>query len=297
MSAKRYAVVVNPRGGTRRGLRVLDRVKPLFAEARAELDVHVTQYPGHAREIVRTAELDGLTGICVVGGDGTVHEVVDGLMQRGQSPCAPLGLIPAGSGNTVHRHLRCTDPVEATRRILAGATCPLDVARATMGDQIVYCVNIIGWGAVADINGTAEWLRKMGPSRYAVAALWHMVKPKRRRARLVLDGEAVDDEFLFIIGCNTKFTGREMQLAPHADIGDGKIDVVVLRRASRFQMLRLFSKVFSGSHLSLGYVEYHQVRSFAIESAGHEVLDLDGEIKGTAPVQVQMLPSALQVFV
>jgi diacylglycerol kinase (ATP) len=87
-----------------------------------------------------------------------------------------------------------------------------------------------------------------------------------------------------------------MQLAPHADISDGKIDVVVLRRASRMQMLRLFRRVFSGSHLSLGCVEYHQVRSFAIETEGHETLDLDGEIKGSAPVQVQMLPAALQVY-
>ena len=296
MTAKRFMVVVNPRGGKRRGLSILEQIEPLFAAEHAELDVHVTQSPGHAREIARTARLEGLTGICIVGGDGTVHEVVDGLMHRGESHFVPLGLIPAGSGNTMHQHLQCLDPAEAARRILAGTTCPLDVARATMGEQTVYCVDIIGWGAVADINCTAEKLRKIGPMRYAVAALWHIVRPIRRPARLVLDGEVVDDEFLFIIGCNTKFTGREMQLAPHADIGDGKIDVVVLRRASRLQMLRLFWKVFSGSHLSLSYVEYHQVRSFAIESAGHEVLDLDGEIKGTAPVQVQMLPAALQVF-
>jgi diacylglycerol kinase (ATP) len=166
-----------------------------------------------------------------------------------------------------------------------------------MGNEVVCCVDIVGWGAVADINGTAERLRKIGPSRYAVAALWHMVRPNRRRARLILDSELHDDEFLFVIGCNTRFTGRKMQLAPHADIGDGKIDVVVLRRASRLQMLRLFRRVFSGSHLSLGYVEYHQVRSFAIESEGNETLDLDGEIKGRAPVKVQMLPAALQVYV
>jgi sphingosine kinase len=297
MTAKRFTVVVNPHGGTRRGLAVLEQVKPIFMAEQADLNVRVTESAGHAREIARTANLDGCAGICVIGGDGTVHEVADGLMQRGESPLVPLGLIPAGSANTMHQHLQCTDPAEAARRIAAGRTSSLDVARVTMGEEVVYCVDIVGWGAVADINCTAERLRKLGPSRYATAALWHMVRPKRRRARLILDGEVHDDEFLFVIGCNTKFTGREMQLAPRADIGDGKIDVVVLRRASRLQMLRLFRRLFSGSHLSLGYVEYHQVRSFAIESEGHEALDLDGEIKGTAPVQVQMLPAALRVYV
>ncbi len=208
----------------------------------------------------------------------------------------PLGFIPAGSGNTMHQQLGCNDPVEAAQRIVAGRTCALDVARVTTGGQVIHCVDIVGWGGVADINIVAEKLRVLGPPRYAVAALWHILKARRRPARLVLDGQAIDDEFLFVIGCNTKFTGKGMRLAPRAEIGDGKIDVVVLRRATRLQMLRLFTRVFDGSHLSLGCVEYHQVRSFAIESEGHETLDLDGEIRGTAPVRVEMMPAALRVF-
>ena len=109
-------------------------------------------------------------------------------------------------------------------------------------------------------------------------------------------GQANDDEFLFIIACNPKFTGSGMKLAPHAEIGDGKIDVVVVRRATRWQMLKLFTKVFDGSHIFLDYVEYHQVRSFAIEFDGPDLLDLDGEMKGHAPLSAEVLPSALRIF-
>ena len=296
MNARRFAVVVNPRGGKRRGLTVLERVKPILAASGAELDVRVTQAAGHAGEIARVLDLGGLDGICVVGGDGTVHEVADGLMQRCETISVPLGLIPAGTGNTLHQHLQCDDPLEAARRIAAGGTQPLDVTQVTLNDRVVFCVDIVGWGAVADINATAEKLRMLGPPRYAVAALWHILRAKSRRAKLVLDGRAVDDDFLFVIACNAKFTGSGMKLAPHAEVGDGKIDVVVLRRASRRQMLKLFTKVYDGSHLALGYVEYHQVRSFAIESEGHEPLDLDGEIKGHAPLWAEVLPAALRVF-
>lgn len=274
----------------------METVKPIFDAARVELKVQVTEGRGHAREIARREGLAGQDGFCVIGGDGTVHEVADGLMQRSSPASIPLGVIPAGSGNTLHQHLGCTDPLEAARRIVAGKTRRLDVARVTTAEQVVHCVNIVGWGAVADINRTAERLRILGPSRYAAAALWHVFKPQPRRARLVLDGRAVDDEFLFVIGCNTKFTGKGMQLAPRAEIDDGKIDVVVLRRASRRQMLSLFSRVFDGSHLSLDYVEYYQVASFAVESAGRETLDLDGEMKAQAPLAVEMLPGALEVF-
>ncbi len=106
MTAQRLAVVVNPRGGKRRGIKVLDRVKPVLEASGAELEILVTQAPGHAGQIARTLDLAGLDGICVIGGDGTVHEVADGLMQRGEPITVPLGIIPAGTGNTLHQHLQ-----------------------------------------------------------------------------------------------------------------------------------------------------------------------------------------------
>lgn len=295
-SAKRMAAVVNPRGGKRRGLAILERVKPLFAERGVALNVHVTESAGHAREIARTMDFDGYDGLCIFGGDGTIHEVVDGLMHRDEPATVPLGFIPAGSGNTLHQHLECTDPIEAARRILAGNACPLDVVRVRTGERVVYCVDIVGWGGVADVNGTAERLRRLGAARYAIAALLHVFRAKRRRARVVLDGRVLEGEFLLIIACNGKYTGKGMKLAPHAVIGDGKIDVVLVRNASVVQMLRLLSKVFDGSHLSMSCVEYHQVRSFAIETEDPDPLDLDGEIEGRAPFDAEVIPGALRVF-
>lgn len=296
MAIQRLVVVVNPRGGTRRGLAVLERVTPTFASAGIEMDVRVTERPGHAREIARTLDLTGVDGVCAIGGDGTVHEVADGVLQRGEPIDVALGIIPAGTGNTLAQHLSCEDPLEAARRIVAGETRPLDVVRVTLDDEVIFCVDIVGWGAVSDINANAERLRRLGPSRYGLAALWQILRAKRRRATLTLDGQSIDDEFLFVMACNPKYTGSNMMLAPRAEIGDGKLDVVVVRRATRWQMLKLFSKVFDGSHVALDYVEYHQVRSFSIASQTHDDLDLDGEMHGHTPLSAELLPAALRVF-
>lgn len=94
-----------------RGLAVLEQVQPTFAAAEIELDVRVTQRPGHAREMVRTLDLTNVDGLYAIGGDGTVHEVADGLMQRGKPIAVPLGIIPAGTGNTLVQHLQCNDPL------------------------------------------------------------------------------------------------------------------------------------------------------------------------------------------
>jgi YegS/Rv2252/BmrU family lipid kinase len=296
MNLNRLLVVVNPSGGMKRGLNVLERVKPIFADAGIELGIEITKHPGHAAMIARSLDLQDWDGLCVVGGDGTVHEVVDGLMQQVESAKIPLGIIPAGTGNTLAHHLQCDDPLEAARTIVIGRTQPLDVIRVTLTDRIVHCVDLVGWGAVADINANAERWRFLGPSRYAAAALWQIVRAKRRQATFTLDGQTLDDEFLFIIACNPKFTGSGMKLTPYAELGDGLIDVVVVRRATRWEMLKLFTRVFDGSHLTLKFVEYHQVRSFSIESRTHDRMNLDGEMKGHTPVSAEVLPAALALF-
>ncbi len=296
MIARRCHAVVNPCGGKHQGIAILEQVRPVFAAAGWDLAVSVTEYPGHARELARTLPLDGYNGLCVFGGDGTVHEVVNGLMNRGQRSRVPLGLIPTGSANTLHQHLQCADPLMAARRIVAGKTSRLDVVRVTMGTQVVYSVDLIGWGGIADINCRAEPWRFLGSSRYTAAALWQIFAARHRRARVVLDNHVLEDEFLFVIGCNAKFAGKELKMAPRAELGDGELDVVVCHRTSRLQMLRLFAGLFDGSHVTLDYVEYHQVQSLAIESAGDDPLDLDGEVKGHAPFLAEVLAGAMDVF-
>ena len=297
MSGKKYMVVLNPCGGNGRGAAVLPAVTPVFASAGATLEIRETQAAGHAAEIARTADLADCVGFCVIGGDGTIHEVVNGLMQRSDPAGVPLGILPGGTGNSLAEHLDCFDPLVAARRIVAGDVQSLDVAAVTSaGQQETYCVNIVGWGCVVDINRTAERLRALGPIRYALAALWQIARARRRSARVTLDGQVLDDRFLFAIGCNTKFTGKGMKLAPAAHLGDGKLDVVLVRSASRRELVTLFRRVFAGTHVSLPCVETRQVRAFTIDTCGNDPLNLDGELRGTTPVCVRMLPGALKVF-
>jgi YegS/Rv2252/BmrU family lipid kinase len=296
MAARRYIVIVNPRGGRRRGPAVLERVRPVFAAAGAELEVHVTERPGHAAELAATLDLAASDGLCVVGGDGTVREAVCGLMRRGRPDAVPLGIIPAGTGNAAAEHLGCADPAQAARRIVAGGTRPLDVARVTMGGQVTYSVGIVGWGCAVDINRTAERLRAIGPPRYALAALAHVLRARRRQARVTLDGRVLEDGFLMVVGCNMKFTGRGMRIAPAAEMDDGLLDVILVRQATRMEMLRLLARIFDGSHILMDCVEHHRVHRFAIEPEGQDALNLDGDIAGTTPVAVEVAPGALRVF-
>lgn len=296
MSERRFLAVVNPRGGTRQGLAVLDTVRPRFRAAGIRLDVAVTHHPGHASELAAGADLAPDGALCVVGGDGTLHEVVNGLMRRADPAGVPLAIIPAGSGNSVARHLGCSDPDAAAARLLQGRPRPLDLARVNHGGGSVYCVNIVGWGAAVDVNRVAERLRRLGPGRYALAALWQVLRRPRRQARISLDAQEVSGLFTLALVCNTQYTGRGMKLAPQAALDDGLLDVILVHQATRRQLLALFRRMYDGTHLALPYVAYRRVRHFALAAAAPDGLNLDGELAGRVPVAVDVVPGALRLL-
>lgn len=288
---------MNPNSGRRRGERIYGRIQSIFQNAGFQTEIHRTQYPGHASELARDLDLKSSSGLIVIGGDGAIHEVVSGLMQREQPDIVPLGVIPAGTGNAFHQHLEGQDPIQSAHKILNQNVASLDVIRVVQEGEIFFSVNVIGWGTVTDINQLAEKMRFLGPVRYSVAALIFILKARKRRVRLRLNGDWSEDGFYFVLGCNTKFTGKGMKVAPDADLGDGAIDVIVVRKASRWQMLQLFASVFDGSHLGMDIVEFRKVQEFEIvQASGDDLLTIDGELKAGVPFQAKVLPGALRVF-
>ena len=91
-------MVVNPHGGLKKGIGILDRVKPIFDEGGAELTILETEYAGHAREMAREKDFTGYDGFCAIGGDGTMHEVINGMLKRPDERKIPIGLVTGGTG-------------------------------------------------------------------------------------------------------------------------------------------------------------------------------------------------------
>ena len=142
MSSGKFILLVNPQSGTKRGLEILNQVRPIFEASGAKLDVVDTEFAGHATELARESDLDGVTGLCHIGGDGTFHEIINGLLTRPDGRQVPLGYIPGGTGNSFMYDMNCLDPVEAASRIINSHTMPIDVAEVKMPGKKVYCMNI-----------------------------------------------------------------------------------------------------------------------------------------------------------
>lgn len=293
----KYYLVVNPHGGGKKGLAVLEKVKPVFEEAGAEIDIKETRYAGHCRIMANTFEYDGYDGFCAIGGDGTMHEVVNGMLTRNDGRKLPIGLITGGTGNSFMHDLDCLDPILAAKRILTGRLRNLDIAKVDAKGETIYGFNIVGWGLPTDINLLADKMRWLGGQRYNVASLLEVFKNTRRLAKISIDGRTIAGDYGFILGMNTIHTGNGMKMAPLARIDDGLIDLLIVRKAGRLKLLSLFTKIFKGNHVGDPVVEYHQVKEFSIVPMEDRPLNIDGEVIGSTPIHVKMLPAAIEVLV
>ena len=204
---KKYYLLVNPAGGTKKGMKILERVRPVFDKSGVHVEIIQTEYAGHANKLANTLDLSGYNGLCAIGGDGTLFEMVNGMLKRIDSQTFPLGLITGGTGNAFMHDLNCLDPVEASERIIKGNLRSIDIARVETPNNLYYSFNIVGWGLVADAGYLAEYFRLLGGLRYDVASILELLKGTRRIARLILDEEVIDDDFVFVIACNTIHTG------------------------------------------------------------------------------------------
>jgi YegS/Rv2252/BmrU family lipid kinase len=290
-------LLVNPTGGIRNGLEILENVKPVFKAGGIELEVIETKYAGHAKDIARATEIEKFESLCLVGGDGTMHEAINGLYTRKDNKRIPIGVIPAGTGNSLMRDFNCLDPNIAAKWIINGYTKKIDLAEISMEHKVVYAFNIVGWGMITDINLRAEGVRWMGENRYTYAALMEIMSHKQRHAKLSFEGKIYDEKFTFILGSMTQFTGSAMKMAPKAKLDDGLIDIVIVRDATRKQMLNLFPKIFTGDHISADILEYRQVDSYSIIPDEHDPLNLDGETIGSTPIKLKVLRESLEVYV
>ena len=144
----------------------------------------------------------------------------------------------------------------------------------------------------------AETLRWLGPRRYTVSSVIEILRRKTRRASLVLDGETIVDDFTFVVACNSIHIGKGMKMAPSAKLDDGLIDLVVVRGSiNRQRLFSVLPKLFDGSHIEEPEVAYCQVSSFSLSSETKDNLNIDGEMVGSTPIDVEMLKQAIEIFV
>ena len=293
----KIAFILNPRIGTKRAKNLLMLAEKRFKESDIRFDLFVTQYNGHAAEIIKNMSLAEYDGIVSVGGDGTNYHVLNGLLKyHHDTKLPPLGIIPAGRGNSFAKDLDIYTEEDGFAALSRRKTRAVDVCRFTQDKDFYFFVNLMGLGFVTDVAKTAACFGWTGDLSYIIGVLYRTMRLKFHHLDIKIDGHKISGKNCFVEICNSRFTGGNMLMAPGAKIDDGLFDVVVLSSISRTNLISTFPKIFKGTHGDNSAVTFYQGKTAWIRTTPEKALLPDGEIFGAAPTQITILPGRVRYF-
>ncbi len=272
-----------------------------------ELSWVSTERPRHAIELAHEAAEQGYDAVVAIGGDGTVHEVVNGLMRVEADRRPLLGVVPVGSGNDFAHNIGLPDdPLEAVHCLLGDTVRVVDVGIISdeTGRQ-EYWDNTIGIGFSGAVNIAAQSkTRWRGFMLYFISVLETIfLRPTALDAVVEIDDDPPTERGISMISiCNGPREGGGFPVAPDARVDDGLITYTIMRRMSRFNMLRFLPVVMQGQHLKHPkFFTGGTARRICIQTAQTMAVHVDGEVfgpweAGLRRVEVSILPQALRVL-
>ena len=287
--------VLNPNAGNGSPLKIFQEIEEELILNNVKYTIFKSQGRNDIFNHVMSDEIPECDVICAMGGDGTIHETADGLMQSGKASDLAFSVIPSGTGNAFAQTLGELKPKKAIRKILEGERLKIDAMEIKQGPKVSYAVNIIGWGMASRVNQISDQLRILGGIRYNIASLIGIAAMKKKRLVLRMGDKVINEDALLFLALNTVYTGKGMKMAPDADFSDGLIDIIMFKSATKLQVVSIFLKLFSGKHIFDPRVTYKQVNSFSLESEGYD-LNIDGENQGHTPIDVRVIKKCITLI-
>lgn len=294
---KRLGVIINPAAGNGAGKIEGEKAITELQRETEVLDLTGNSLADSERRAKQAIQDHLIDGLVVVGGDGMAH--------LGINLCAnadlPLGLVAAGTGNDAARALGLPigDAVAGARVVLNNLRQPrlVDLVRAEGTAGEFWYFGSLSVDFVALVNQRANsWKWPKGPSRYKWAMIAELAAFKPIRYHATIDGVEKDFEAMLCSIGNSPYFGGGMKVAPKSKIDDGLLDVFIVNKISRFELLKVFPKVYTGEHVTHPAVEFITAKKVVLSSQTQMPAFSDGEPVGFAPVTAQIAPGALKVY-
>ncbi len=300
---QKIKLILNPTANHERSIKIASDLRPLLAKYDA--DWSATEYPDHATELAHSAGEQGCDLVVAAGGDGTVHEVINGLMQVPEKNRPALGIVPLGSGNDFAHILGVPDdPSQALQSCLTGQSHSLDMGSVRdENDRLEYFNNTIGIGfdAVVTIR-TRKITFIHGFMMYFVATMQTILRNfAPMDLHVETDREKWDQSTIMLTLGNGPREGGGFFVTPEAKLDDGLLNYVAIRRISRLTMLRLVPEVMKGTHARFKQVRMGTCHKMTIASQQPLYVHCDGEIYAgfgmdIRKLTIEILPNAIRLL-
>ena len=333
MSPRKALLVLNPKSGADNGPQVLETVvRPMFEQAGIDLNVYVTKNPLDATDRAMKDDIGSFDSVVVMGGDGTVHEFLQGILSHKDTDellnTMKLGIVGCGTGNglaksltfaanEVHSHL------ESVFLIAKNKTTRIDLSKYESTKKEYLSILTFSWAIIANVDIESKLIAFMGARRFDVCAVWQTLILRSYHARLsylsnskcdtIIDiassmpkltdpvpdnWETIEDNFILFWASHVTHAGVNTFSSPPSRIDDGIFQILVVRgKWSRYQMTLLLLALETGTHIRSPAAEFIECVAYRLEPiTSGSYNDLDGEEIEPGPIQAHVMPGAIQVF-
>lgn len=298
---QQFFAIVNPAAGGGRSAKLAGPALAGLREKGLKIDVVASTGPGHSIELAGEAYQQGYRRFIAVGGDGTAHEILNGVYERarGQERVA-LGFLPLGTGNSFLRDFTKDGANASLEALIENRKRRVDLLRLTHTKGQVYSFNLLSLGFTADVGAlTNRYFKPFGYLGYLLGVFVRVVQLNRRSFRLRCDDDKDWDErrCLFLTFNNSKFTGGTMLIAPQADPTDGRIEFVRWGPIGRIGLLRMLPRLYDGTHIEHPLASRRAVRRIEFGTQFPVDVLIDGEIATLECVSIDVLPAAVDIYI
>jgi diacylglycerol kinase (ATP) len=298
-------LILNPMADLGRAWKTANDLRPIAQEFKGELTWSGTVYPTHAVELAKQAAEEGCDIVIAVGGDGTVHEVVNGLMQVPADKRPVMGIVPIGSGNDFAHALGITNKSpQALANALKGENIQaVDVGLITDGNgRTEYFNNTLGIGFDAVVTIRSHKLPIVKGFLMYLTAVIQTILLNHNPAKMQLETESQkwEEEVLMLTLCNGQREGGGFMLSPNSKVSDGKIEFLTVTKLSRATMFRLVPEFLKGTHMRFKQVRMGEFKTLKLSSDLPLYIHVDGEVytsfgSNLHSAKFEVIPQALKV--
>ena len=302
-----WFVIVNPNAGRKKGEKDWLEIAAMLNDAGVKFTNVFTEHPNHAVKLARKYVEAGFKKIIVVGGDGTLNEVVNGVFTQTKYPTIDiiLSMIPVGTGNDWGRSFNIpTNYKRAIELIAREKTFVQDVGKVQYISKDLlkqrHFINMAGLGFDAMVARRTNKVKsegKSGPFSYLISLFSSLINYNHKKVRIKMDDDELKADVFTMSVAICRFNGGGMMQAPNAIPDDGLFDVTVITRLSRLLVIRSVKKLYDGSYLKMPQVKTFRSQKVEIESDPIMFLETDGESLGHTPMTFEVVPLSIQMVV
>ena len=297
----RFFAIVNPAAGGGHSAKLAGPALARLRQKGLQVDVIASTGPGHAVQLAREAYNQGYRRFLAVGGDGTAHEILNGVFAgRASVERIALGFLPFGTGNSFLRDFTKDGAEASIQALLENRRRPVDLIRLTHAAGEIYSFNLLSVGFTADVAAlTNRMFKPFGRVGYLLGVVLRVVQLRRRAFALRCDGDSEWDErrSLFLTFNNSKYTGGTMLIAPNADSTDGLIEFVRWGPIGRVGLLRMLPRLYDGTHIAHPVAARRAVRHVEFKAGAPVDVMIDGEVVTLECRSLDILPAAVEVYI